>query len=304
MKPYVESDAMPIVLSQLSLSRTQYCKLADEQFSGTYTYIRTEPHLIFRYPIVEFDKYHICPDPHLLLDRMTKLLHRSVYQYFVDNGKLQEYAGTFGEVYKDYIGILLKDCYGEANVLDLDQIVDCGGRKADWVVTLGNVAAIIECKAQRYPRELSRSGNMDTLESFVNERIGPAFEQLRQTEKQWHVIQDGFPLAKVVNRILKFIVFEEHFHFANVIADFLPHNTVTRELGDSDTHIISTLDLEIVASSNYRSDFSSVFIGWLDRISDFPALHQHVQNLPDFEFTDDNFLEKKFNEFFHKADGG
>lgn len=299
MKPYIESDAMPIVRSHLTLSRDDYIRHAKSQFSGSYTYIRTEPQTILSYPIINLGEYDIVTDPHLLLARVTKHLHDSVYQYFIDNNRIQEYSSAFGEVFKDYIGILLKECYGCKNVFDLDEIDILEGRRADWLVIAGDHAGIFECKAQRYPKDLKRTGSLDILSSFFSERIGSALEQVNATESQWQKITDTIPQVKKAINICKIIVLEEHFQFANVVADFLPNNSIINEIKKSKTHIASTLDLETVLCSNYSSDFAHVFADWFGNLAESPTLEQHVRKLPKFNFNEDNILDRTFNNFFH-----
>jgi len=302
LKPYVESDVMEIVRSQLTLSRDEYKVAADDQFSRSYVHIRTEPPLILRYPIVRFDNSHVVTDHHLLMARVTKHLHDSVYQYFIDNGRIQDYSGSFGEVFKDYVGEILRDCYGNKNVFDLDKVDGLGGRKADWLVIVGNSAGIFECKGHRYPRELKRTGSTEVLASFVDEKIHVALKQVQDTEKHFGSLQATIPATRGVDTIGKYIVLPEQFHFANIMSDFLPENSTVADLAKNSVMIASAIDLETVVCSNYSSDFSSVFVKWPSNLVACPTLEQHVRGLYGFQFRSDSFLDRKFNEFFHYLD--
>jgi len=300
MKPFLESHAMPIVRSHLAVTRDEYIELSRKEFSGHFTYVKSESPILIEKPIIKFEKYYIAPEPFLLLVRVTKMLHDSVYQYFIDNNRLQEYTSNFGEVYKDYIGLLLRECFGDKNVFDLDTFKTLKGKKSDWLVICENEAGLFECKAQRYPKELKRTGSIEILDSFVNEKIGPALIQLQDTERQWNSIVTELPIAKQVSAIYKYIVFEEHFQFANHMQDFLENNPVVKEMTTSKTLLLSTLELETVACSNYASEFSKVFAAKSNGTNSDLALDQHVRGLPNFKFNPNNILDQKFNEFFHR----
>lgn len=302
MKPYVESDAMGIVRSMLTLSKDNYIIKAKEQFAGEYKYARTDPHIIYRYPIIKLDEYYICPYPKMLLNIMTKNIHGLINQYFLDNNKLQEFSGVFGNVFKDYIGLLLKECYGSENVYDIDQLPEIKTRKADWLVIKDNLVGIFECKALRYPRELKRTGSLDILESFVNSKFPDAIEQLVQTERSWPIIKETLNNIDNDVQIYKYMVIEENMQLVNVLSNFLPENGVITKLQKEHILIVTPYDLETLVSSNYADNFLDTFIKWRENIGNCPTLHQHIQELPGFSHDKNNFLDNKFREYFHLND--
>lgn len=299
MKPYVESDAMKIILSQLSLTRDEYIQRRSEGLSGKYTYIRSEPILIKKCPIVKFGDFYISPDPHMILARVTKYLHDSVYQYFLDNDRIQDYTSNFGEIYKDYIGLLLREHFGKKFIIDLDELDYIEGRKADWIVIIENTAIILECKAQRFPKDLKITGDLTVLESFVNERVDSAVDQLLNTSNQWALIKQNEVKLKNVNRYHKFIIFEEHFHLGNVIGDFLPLNLVIKKINKNNVKLISTLDLETIVTSKCDTNLSTIIENWFDNIKDSPTIEQYLHKQNGFHFTENNVLDKMFKSFFH-----
>lgn len=301
MRPYFESDALAIVREQLALTRSEYRERANEEFGGCYRFIRTEPKVVLRHPLVRMGSYFVCSDPHLLLARMTKYLHDTVYQYFADNDRIQEYSGSFGDVFKDYIGILLKCCFGENNVLDIDQLPGLSGQRADWVVVAGEDAAIVECKAQRYPKELKKAGDIDLLKSFFDLRVFPAAQQAVETERQWSTIVESNHRLESVRHVHKFVVLEEHFQFANVLEDFLPNSESVRALREWGVFLLSALDVETLLTSNYHSNFQATFVAWQSKLKDTPTLGQHIRRLPRYQYDDDNCLDREFNSFFHRG---
>lgn len=300
MKPFLESDTLRIVRNHLTLSREKYQKKAKSEFSGNYTYIRTEPLLILRYPIIQYGEYYICPDYQLLLSRVTKLLHSWVYEYFVENGIEKEYPALFGEIFKEYIGILLKCCYGNENVHDIDELTVLSGKKADWVVISDDKAAIVECKFLRYPIELKETGNLDILESFIEKRISPAFEQLTHTESQWPLIITEIPNAKNVKLIHKIILIEDHFELGNRIIEFIPENEVISSLVKSGTQLMSVLELETIVTSNYANKFDPVINDKTHSSNRLFSYNRYIQTLSNFAHDENNILDQKFNNFFRR----
>ena len=299
MKKYVESDAMKIILEQFSLTRDEYISQVKKEFSDSYIYVRTEPQLIHKYPLIRFEEYYVTPDSHMILARITKYLHDSVYQYFIDNDRIQDYSSNFGEVFKDYIGLLLTNYFSEQNVINLDNLTYITGRKADWLVITDDIAIIIECKAQRYPKKLKKTGKLDILESFVNKRIDSAVEQLINTNSQWQKIANKENIIKDVNHVYKFILFEEQFQFGNVIEDFIPNNKTIQKMNENGIKIISTLDIETIITSKFDVSFSTMLREWFYKIKEFPTLGQFLHTLNGFEYTDDNIIDEKFKSFFH-----
>lgn len=295
MKPYIESDAFHLVRSQLSITREEYKKRADLSFSGNFVNIKTEPLIFYDYPILKEDNYYIAPDPHMILTRVTRGLHDSIYQYFIDNGRIQDYASTFGEVFKEYVGLLLKEIFQPENVYDLDSI-ESEGKKADWLAIHENYAFIFECKAQKYPKEMKQTGSLDILTSFIEKKIKPAIDQIENSAKN---MKSDFNIKQEfnkINTIKKYLVFEEHFQFANSLKDFLPEDKTLDYIEKKEIEILSLLDLETIVYSNYIHDIKNVFL------KKFQSQEQNVRKLPGFSFTEDNILKKKFDAFFHRSD--
>ena len=300
MKDRLQSDAMPIIRSQLTLTRDQYIEKFNVSFDQKYAYIKTTAPVIQWYPIVQFGQGCIVPDPHYLLDRVTRLLDNSFFQFHEDNDILQDYTGTFGEVFKEYIGQLLKECFGDENVIDLDCIGNLSLRRADWLVLSGRAAAIVECKSMRYPKLLKKTGDLNILTAFLDNNLAPALEQLEQTEQQWESIALQVPLARQVEEFYRFVVVQEHLEFVNRLSDFLTNSDTVRRCWETNTHIFSVLDLETAVMSNYAHDFRALFVAQVTSNPERIALDTRIRKLPGFQFTGDNFLDRKLNEYFHR----
>lgn len=300
LKKYLESPAMPIVRSQFTLSLDEYGWKAKKQFSGKYSYIRTEPKLILDFPIVKIDNFYIAPEPRLLVTRVTKRLHDSFYQYFIDNNKLQDYSSTFGDVFKDYIGLLLKECFGTENVFDLDTLISEKSKKADWLVIKDETAVLFECKAYRYNYNLKRTGSLDLLREFVEERIGYALIQLDESLQEVQKMGTTEPKFANIGRVHKIIVLEEDFYLANALVDFLQNDPIVRKIEREQIQIISMLELETVLLSNYSNDLDSIFTSKIDGPNRKLSLDFHLRQLPNFKTDKNNILDKTLDNYLHR----
>lgn len=300
LRPYLESPALPIIRSHFTLSREDYVSKAKARFSGKYSYLRTEPKLILDFPIVKFDDYYVAPEPRFLMTRVTKKLHDLFYQYFIDNKKLQDYSSTFGNVFKDYIGLLLKECFGTRNVFDLDTLISEKSKKADWLVIKDETAVLFECKAYRYNYNLKRTGSLDLLREFVEERIGYALIQLDESLQEVQKMGTTEPKFANIGRVHKIIVLEEDFYLANALVDFLQNDPIVRKIEREQIQIISMLELETVLLSNYSNDLDSIFTSKIDGPNRKLSLDFHLRQLPNFKTDKNNILDKTLDNYLHR----
>ena len=297
LKKYLESPAMPIVRSQFTLSLDEYAWKAKRQFSGKYSYIRTEPKLILDFPIVKINDYYIAPEPRLLVTRVTKHLHDSFYQYFIDNGKLQDYSSTFGDVFKDYVGLLLKECFETENVFDLDVLIKGNTKRADWMVIRDNTAVLFECKACRYSKELKKTGSLKLMRDFISKNIAPALTQLDESEQQLKKMGRVLPKLSEIRRTHRILIFEEDFYFSNALSDFIANDSILLKLEKENVQIISMLELETLLLSNYSNDLVSVFTSKVDGPNRKLSFDFHLRQLPNFKTSKNNILDQTFEKY-------
>ena len=268
-------------------------------YTDDYSFFKLRRKVIEEFPILSVEGGNIAPNPFMIIDKVATRLHESFRAFFEQNNKLDDYTGPWGEVYKEYIGMLLKDCFGGTAVFDLDNILTDNMKKGDWLVQMDDCVALFECKAHGFAAELRSSGKLSVLDSFIEGRIAPALKQLLSTESRWPKIEAALNLPKGKQRIHKFVVLWDGFYFANVLSDFLPQNATLHALEVSGTLILSTLDLETLSFGNCSSKFGSIIDQWRDKIASRPTLWRFLRELPTYKPREDSMLNTVYKDFMY-----
>ncbi len=291
-------DTINIILEQFSISPEEYLKESYKRDSTSTAFIKNYPFVIFDFPIIRFRDFCVLPYPQLLLSRVTDRLDTAICEFDNSNREKGKYIDSFGEVFSEYIGLLLYDCSNKNRVYDLDKIPNYSRERADWLITSGKSVIIFECKSQRYKYSLKSTGNLDELDSFMSNRLRKPIKQLINTENQIRDDVINFPNIKSSFTCHKVIVVLENFHFANLLFDCLPDNREIRNLQKYNIHIISVLDLEVLLTSNFSRQIVDILESWFKNISEFPILRQYIFSKKNYKKDKNNILDHKLNKFF------
>lgn len=98
-----------------------------------------------KFPLIQIGKDEwTAPNPYLIIDRVT----RGIYYDLLDADGVAFKEQALGQVFEEYIGILLKYVYQEPNVCR-EKTYGQPEQKgpADWTVIEGDTAILIECKS-------------------------------------------------------------------------------------------------------------------------------------------------------------
>jgi len=184
-------------------------KIAKEHLSIP-GYEKYEFNPLIKYPIIKADRRffysincpYIIPNIILLLNKVTDGIYWILRDYYKQMDS-SEFLGKFGDLFKEYVGILLKEYFGEENVIDLDQeLAEISGKKADWWVKSKMSEIIIECKSSLIVEPVRRVADLKLLKVELSQKFSRAIEQLLSTDEQ-------LPKASGVKRYLLIITFEE-----------------------------------------------------------------------------------------------
>ena len=143
------------------------------------------------YPIIKgddnFNYYNdyqfFIPSILLLLNKVITGPYWIVRDYYKEKDS-KDFLDPFGHTFKEYTGDILKHCFENEKIHDLDEKhKDIDSKKADWWVELKDVDLIFECKASLFPQRIKQKFNLQEFEKWLQERdFSKAVNQLLETE--------------------------------------------------------------------------------------------------------------------------
>ncbi|MEO0645945.1 MAG: hypothetical protein AAFZ17_07310 [Cyanobacteria bacterium J06650_10] len=101
-----------------------------------------------RTPKQGMEPVYITPVPTLINYRATNGLYFALSDYFRELTRNQDFRNAFGHVFQRYVGRILKQAFGEENVIAEWQYTDKKNRKdtPDWIVICNGRAILLEVK--------------------------------------------------------------------------------------------------------------------------------------------------------------
>ena len=127
---------------------------------------------------------YITPIPALIYRRVTTGLYFTLSEYFQDNNEKQ-FRKTFGEVFQEYVGLLLQKAVGESNVQQEWTYGPKKNRKAtpDWFVIQNGTALLIEVKQSGLYLPAKQWGQLDEIHKDLTRNIGAGVHQMWEFEE-------------------------------------------------------------------------------------------------------------------------
>ena len=137
-----------------------------------------------RNPQPGFSQVYITPIPALIYRRVTTGLYFTLSDYFKENNK-KPFRKTFGEVFQEYVGLLLKKAVGESNVQQEEKYGPKRSRKAtpDWFVIQNGTAVLIEVKQSGLYLNAKKWGQLDEIQKDLTRNIGAGVHQMWEFEE-------------------------------------------------------------------------------------------------------------------------
>ena len=153
------------VLSRISADRKLFSKVHEQTRERDKAFTKYEFNPLLKYPIVALESEYLAPVPDLLLDRVTQGIYYDGLDNFREEGPKNDFAATFGHVFEDYVGELLKAEYGPEKVTHEPEY---GGRDnkrgPDWIVIDGDDLLAIECRTSRLSLRTKSLGDVEALQ--------------------------------------------------------------------------------------------------------------------------------------------
>ena len=244
---------------------------------------------ILKCPILLTDFYpNERKEPVNLILSKACLFNKLVYGLYYDllesnmevNGK-NDFKTTFGYVFQDYIGVLLKAHFKKWNIVAEIEYKKGNTKIAsvDWFIQRGDNIILIEVKQSSIFLPAKNSGNIENLKDNINKNIIKAIDQLEKSEKD--ITSKEHEELKMFNKAKNFqklIIIADPLYFGNFIVNGLFDNILIKKR----THIINI------------SDFESLI--------DLQKKHENLFYLLEAKMTGDN-KHKDFTEFIFEKYG-
>lgn len=96
--------------------------------------------------------------------------------YFQSKGKFEDYRTYFGHVFEDYVGLVLKDAYGEAEVKP--EIKYKKGKFIDWYIEKEDKVYLFEAKANQFSLPVLQTGDIELIQKEVKKKLLEAVKQV------------------------------------------------------------------------------------------------------------------------------
>ncbi|HEX7999368.1 MAG TPA: hypothetical protein VF528_13360 [Pyrinomonadaceae bacterium] len=149
---------------------------------------------LVRYPAIRTDRnpkpghlpVHLLPVPRLLLERVTRGLYFELSDYFKGSEKSNIFRTSFGYVFQEYVGALLKDAIGEKYILPELKYGKHNLDSTDWIVVQGNRGILIEVKQSGLFLNAKTWGDLESIKQDLSKTVGKGVKQLWAFEQAIH----------------------------------------------------------------------------------------------------------------------
>lgn len=132
------------------------------------------------YPIIQTDRTGL--DPYVIPNIITCIkrafggLYWWFHRHFEAKGNQQDFRNYFGEVFEQYVGMLLKQIYGEGNVHP--EIIYPKGKFIDWWVEHNGKIYLFEAKAYQFALRTKQTGSQELVHKEVVSKVVQSVEQV------------------------------------------------------------------------------------------------------------------------------
>ena len=151
---------------------------ANTSLDSVFTKFRFNPLLL--YPIIKADRIEI--DPYIVPNTLAFAkkafggLYWWFHRYFKAKGIWHDFRNYYGELFEQYVGLILRKMYGEVNVHP--EITYKTGKFIDWWVERDGKIYLFEAKAYQFALTTKQTGDLDILIKEVKSKIVQTIEQV------------------------------------------------------------------------------------------------------------------------------
>jgi hypothetical protein len=228
---------------------------------------------LLRYPILKPDRnplpgarqVYVDPIPHLVHERVTRGLYFDLSEHFKGPGKRNSFRQSFGYVFQEYVGAILKDGLRDVRVLGELKYEAAEGEKLtpDWIVIDGDRCLLIEVKQAGLYLESKLWSAIGKVKEDLSKTVGAGVRQLWNFEQA--VSSGRHPELAVLSGFKEFerlvVSYDQLYYSNSIIRDLIRDQFVEHGIripANYHWHVISIDELEAVLGMH-----GSKFLGLL-----------------------------------------
>lgn len=264
---------------------------------------RDNPLKIF--PIIETDKNEdglpfIIPNILNFIFKGFEGMYWWFDHYFQSQGKIEDYRNYFGPVFEDYVGLILKDAYGESEVKP--EIKYKKGKFIDWYVEKDEKVYLFEVKAKQFSLKTLQTGDIELIKKEVGEKLLRAVKQVysRILEIDLYDELKKFRGKKIIPVIIFLdIPMVSAGGYKKIISnDLLSLESEQKYKGISqfDYHLLNVEELEDYAYVSNQTDIEEIF----ENIKSNPStgFTSEINRLINYKKPVKNLIDRTFDKYF------
>ncbi|MFA4999826.1 MAG: SEC-C metal-binding domain-containing protein [Patescibacteria group bacterium] len=304
------------VNSFLEIVAADYKKFKDldkelnDDLSSVYTKNRFNP--LFIFPLVKENinsqDAYIMPNVSTYMFKIYSGIFWWFHNYFETTGRDKKmhlhYRTYFGKIFEQYVGLILKDIYGLANVNSEFSYSRGSNMFTDWYIIKENKCYLFEAKAYQFALLSRQTGDLEAIVNNELKKIAASVVEMFKTIKDIDQYEELKNLrGKTFIPVIVFLeiplassaIYKEK--VANLLSKMEEKNTDLIGLKDFDYHLLNIDELEVYEVvkdkieiedifNNIKNDKSQGFVSYVTRING---------NQPS-----NKFLDKVYNDFWRE----
>ena len=277
-------------------------EVTDYPKGGTY---RFNP-LFDRPIIIRKDRRFCIPVPMLVPYVVTKGLYYDFLDLFSGVGDNNPFCEWFGHAFEQYVGLLLKDTFGEKNVFSEPVYGKEHKRGPDWTVINGNSAIVFECRSGRLNKKAKVYGEYEDISGLIDRNIIAPLVKIPNKIKD---VKDGLTSIPCSKDMESFpcIVTYEPLYSTELFIDMIKQEFKDREIPLYHFELMSIEDLEwLLAWANFENPIE--FLKTKKANPDWKAMNvrqligEKAKELKiDFTNVRNTLLDREFDRFWHEV---
>ena len=273
-----------------------------------------------KYPVVTPDrnliqtgtKTYIVPVPRLLYERVSRGIYFDLANYYQGEGSDNLFKTSFGHVFQEYVGNLLRETINYAEVIKEWVYAKPNDKTPDWIICAEGKAILVEVKQSGLYLRSKSSGNIEDVKNDIKKTVASAVKQLWTFEDNIHngKYENLEPIrdCEIVERLV--VIYDSSYFFNSILRSAtleifpnIPRNyswhvvsveELEQILGLTDLSLFEILKEKRLDSRGYLMDFKNyvarkyrgkaVRNKYLDSILDTYLTNEMGRSLPELRY--------------------
>ncbi|WP_017301823.1 hypothetical protein [Nodosilinea nodulosa] len=227
----------------------------DDELAINHFYDKYQFNPLRKFPVLVSDKKliqtgtetYIVPIPRLLYERVSRGIYFDLADYHKGNGRNNKFRESFGYVFQEYVGELLRETIDYAQIIKEWVYAKPNNKTPDWIVCAEGKAILVEVKQSGLYLRAKSLGNIEDVKSDIKKTIASAVKQLWNFEDN---IRNGryenidfIKDCEIVERLI--VVYDSSYFFNSILRDFTLE-VLSSVPSSYSWHVISVEELEQV----------------------------------------------------------